>query len=477
MKLSELLENIPIKRIFGFAETEISGIAIDDREDLCGKVFICLKGNKADGHDHMTNAVRKGAVAVVSEKEAELPVPLILVEDTRRTLALLSGNYYGNPAKKMDIVTVVGTNGKTSTTEILSEIFEYAGIPSATIGTLGYKIGTERGAGELTTPDPIQLHAHLAEMYRSGVKCVFMEASAHAIYYNKLAGIKAKAGIFTNLSQDHLDFFGNIERYAAVKTSYFTHENAALAIVNSDDPYGVRILNERPIPTISYGIENPADVFAIDIRHDEHGTHFTINAFDCISEIDCPLQGRFNVYNVMAAVAAAMYMGISLQTVKEALSRMRPVPGRYNVYYVDQIKVIIDYAHTPDGLENVLKDVRRSTAGKVVTVFGCGGDRDKTKRPIMGEIATRYSDISVITEDNPRSEEEKEIAADIIRGIPEDRAFVQIDHRADAIRYALSSAQKGDTVVIAGKGHENYIEKNGVKLPYSDERILKESKE
>lgn len=477
MKIDKLLENVKVCRVIGYAEIDAVGIAIDDRAEVKGKVFVCLKGERVDGHDHAAHAVDLGAVAVVSEKEMDVSVPLILVKDTRKTLSILCGNFYGNPARKMNIVTVVGTNGKTSTTEILSEIFEYAGIPSATIGTLGYKIGKDRVMGELTTPDPIELHAHLAEMYLAGVKCVFMEASAHAIHYDKLAGIKSKVGIFTNITQDHLDFFKDMERYAAVKMSYFTHENTALAVVNSDDTYGVKLINEHSVPVISYGIENPADVFAIDIRDDASGLSFTINAFDCITELYCPLHGIFNVYNIMASVATAMYLGVGLQTIKEALLHMEPVPGRYNVHYVRGIRVVVDYAHTPDGLENILCDVSKITSGRVITVFGCGGDRDRSKRPIMGEIATRYSDFSVITEDNPRSEAESEIAADILGGIPDDRSFVTIEDRADAIRYALSMAKKGDTIVIAGKGHENYIEKNGVKIPYSDIETLKKSEE
>jgi len=475
MKIGILLENVKIRRVLGYTEKEINGISIDDRGDVKGTLFICLKGSHVDGHDHAKNAVEKGAVAVVSEMEMDISVPLILVEDARKSLSIICGNFYGNPAKKMKMVTVVGTNGKTSTTEILSEIFEYAGIPSASIGTLGYKVGRDRSAGELTTPDPIQLHAHLADMYNAGVKCVFMEASAHAIYYDKLAGIKATVGIFTNISQDHLDFFKDMDSYASVKTSYFTHENTALAVVNSDDNYGVRIINNHTVPIVSYGINNPADVFAIDIRDDAQGLSFTINAFDCISELHSPLHGVFNVYNIMAAVATAMYMGIGLKTIKEALARMAPVPGRYNVYYLRNVRVIIDYAHTPDGLENILRDARESTNGRLITVFGCGGDRDRSKRPIMGEIATRYSDLTVITEDNPRSEEERAIAADIISGVHSDRRFVTIDDRTSAIRYAMDQAREGDTVVIAGKGHESYMEKKGVKIPYSDIETLKKS--
>ena len=477
MKIRKLLENVVVLQSLNYKDVDVSGVEIDERKSLAGKLFICLKGSKVDSHDLAAGAVEKGAVAVVSERDLPLSVPVFIVKSARRALALIAANFYGNPAGKLNIVTVVGTNGKTSTTEILSEIFSYAGISCATIGTLGYKVGKDRVSGELTTPDPMDLHRHLAEMCKAGVKCVFMEASAHAIFYDKLAGIKAKVSVLTNITQDHLDFFEDMEQYASVKLSYFTHENTALAVVNSDDKYALRILREPSVPVITYGLENPADVFAIDLVESEAGLSFTMNAFDCIETILCPLHGTFNVYNIMAATSVAMYMGIHLSVIKNALAQIEKIPGRYNVEYVKGIKTVLDYAHTPDGLENLLKDVRKSAKGKVITVFGCGGNRDRSKRPLMGKIASEYSDYVIITEDNPRFEKVSDITDEIKQGVLADCLCECIEDRAIAIKRAFELASEGDTVVLAGKGHETYIERKGVKIPYSDSAVLQKSKE
>lgn len=477
MKIRKLLENVVILRALHYKDIDVDGVEIDTGKPLKGKVFVCLKGGNVDSHTIADKALKAGAVALISEQELPFDVPIFVVKSTRRALALIAGNFYGNPAQKLNIVTVVGTNGKTSTTEILSHIFSYAGIKCAAIGTLGYKIGKDRVSGELTTPDPMELHRHLAEMYQAGVKCVFMEASAHAIFYDKLAGIKAKASILTNITQDHLDFFEDMDQYASVKLSYFTYENTALAVLNSDDEYALRILREPSVPVITYGLNNPSDVFAIDLGESEAGISFTVNAFDCIETILCPLHGTFNVYNIMAAISVAMYMGISLSVIKNALSQMEKIPGRYNVDYVNGIKTIIDYAHTPDGLENLLKDVKKSTTGKVITVFGCGGNRDRRKRPLMGKIASEYSDYVIITEDNPRYEKVSDISNEIKEGILADCLCESIEDRTEAIKRAFELASQGDTIVLAGKGHEAYIEKNGEKIPYSDSEVLQKSKE
>lgn len=475
MEICEVLRNTSVKKILNHRSIEIRGIAFDSRRVEVGYLFVCLKGEKSDGHLYVNEAKIRGAVAVITETEIETDLMQIVVNDSRKALALVCANFYGNPADKLSIVTVVGTNGKTSTVEILSEIFLAAGRQCATIGTLGFKIGTERYDGTLTTPDPIELHKNLADMLLRGVEYVFIEASAHAIYYEKLAGIKAKATIFTNLTQDHLDFFHTMQEYAQVKLGYFKPENTALAIVNSDDACGRRILLNQKVPTISYGTENPADVFAINVEEGEDGLRFTINAFDRIEQINTPLFGRFNVYNVMAAVATAMYFGVSLPIAARALEKIDTVPGRFVVNIVKGRKVVVDFAHTPDGLDNLLKSFLHRS-GKLITVFGCGGDRDKSKRPLMGEIAARYSDHVIITDDNPRSEDEMSIAREIKVGIPPKSSVEICLNRKEAILRAFSVSTLGDTIVIAGKGHERYVEIKGEKIPYSDSAVLEELK-
>ena len=468
-----LLENVEVKKIVRYADPEVEHIAFDSRKDCEKSLFVCLRGEKADGHDFALDAERNGALALVVEKEiVGSALPQFVVRDPRKAFAIICGNFFGNPARKLKLVTVVGTNGKTSTTEILCRIFNEAGRLSATIGTLGYMIGAERSEGMLTTPDPLELHEKLAEMVSKGVEYVFLEASAHAIYYSKLAGIKACLSIFTNITQDHLDFFETMERYAEVKLSYFRPENTAIAVVNSDDEYGRRLILKSNVPTISYGLYNPADVFAINVTEGQNGLSFTLNAYDLIADITTPLCGKFNVYNVMAATTAAMYLGVELSTIAKALKKMAPVPGRFVSCDIKGRRVIVDYAHTPDGLENLLSSVKKEATGRVITVFGCGGDRDKSKRPIMGQIASHYSDYVIVTDDNPRFEKEEEIADQICKGIAADSLSEVILDRTEAIMRAFSLAQTGDTVVIAGKGHESTMEINGKKYPYSDLAIL-----
>ncbi len=472
MFIMKLLENVHIKSVLHFADVEIGKVTADSRDVTKDTLFVCLSGGKVDGHSFASEAREKGAVAIVSERELDIDLPQFVVESTREALAVIAGNYYSHPAEKMKIITIVGTNGKTSTADILSEIFLAAGHRAATIGTLGYKFGRERSSGNLTTPDPMELHRHLAEFCEKGAEYVFIEASAHAIYYDKLAGIRANATIFTNITQDHLDFFSSMNEYAETKLSYFSPANTALAVVNSDDGYGQRLIAERKVPTISYGTDNPADVFAIDIIEDSGGLSFTVNAFDRIERIVTPLHGRFNVYNLMAAISTAMYFGLDLPRIAKALERIPIVPGRYQVYEIKGRRMIVDFAHTPDGMENLLVDLCHQKPGRILTVFGCGGNRDRLKRPLMGSIAAKYSDLVIVTSDNPRDEDASAIAREIVKGMPEDTDCEIVIDRERAIRRAFDLSKAGDTIVIAGKGHEEYMEIKGQKIPYSDVAVL-----
>ncbi len=468
MTLSELLNGVKILECAADTTAEITGIANDSRNVCDGNIFVALTGGEADGHDYATHAIQNGALCVVTQKPVD--APYVLVDDTRKALALMAANFYGNSHKRLKIITVVGTNGKTTTTCILNEILKGDGKKTAVIGTLGADICGKKVITNLTTPDPMQLHALFAQAESAGAEYVIMEASAHALYYRKLEGIIAEAGIFTNISQDHLDFFETMDRYAEVKTEYFDFRNMKVGIVNIDDAYGRKITNNNKVVCLKYGIDYPADVFAVNYIRQGASTCFVVNMFDDIADIAMPLIGKFNLYNALAAIATAKALKVSKEAIRRALISIKEVEGRFNIIK-NKITVIIDYAHTPAGLENLLKAAKELDGGRLITVFGCGGDRDRAKRPIMGRIAEEYSDFCIVTSDNPRMEPPFNIIAEIERGM-KGYDHICIVERQHAISYAIAYAQEGDKVVVAGKGAENYLDIMGRKIPYSDKEAV-----
>ncbi|MGI6213300.1 MAG: UDP-N-acetylmuramoyl-L-alanyl-D-glutamate--2,6-diaminopimelate ligase [Christensenellales bacterium] len=462
MKLQDLLKNV---QAHGVAENvEISGITADSRKVKAGNLFIALEGGAYDGHDFVKQAFQKGAAAAVTSKKTEEST--ISVRDTREAYAAICSNYYKNPEKKLKLIAVVGTNGKTTTAHIIKHILNCGGIKTASIGTLGFRIGEEVKDCGLTTPDPDVLYKSLAEAVQQDVKVVVMEVSAHAIYFKKVSGLRFDIGIFTNISQDHLDFFGDVGRYADVKKSFFNKSNVKFAVINTDDDIGRVIFENTSSLKASYGIKQPSDVFAIDIEQDTHGSKFVVNAFDIICEIDLPLPGIYNIYNTLAAISAALSLKVPIGEIKRAITGLQPPEGRFNVINADKM-VIIDYAHTPDGLENLLRAAQMFKKNRIITVFGCGGNRDKAKRPIMGAIAQKYSDLVILTSDNPRFEEPEDIISDIAAGMKKD-GYVCEQDRSLAIKLAITLANKEDIIVIAGKGGEDYLDIKGKKIPYSD---------
>lgn len=466
MKLSQLLQGVAS---YDGRDAEITGIATSSLKVKQGDLFICMQGVNGDGHAYCDAAIAAGAAAVVvSRNVGNKPVPVVKVSDTRRAYALISSNYFGNPSADLRIITVTGTNGKSTTAYVTAKLLEAGGYNVGLIGTMYYEYGGKKLPSSLTTPDPYELHSLFADMKNAGVRYVVMEFSAHAIYLEKLCGVCSDICIFTNLSQDHLDYFGDMKRYKAVKKSCFTAEYTRCALVNVDDACGREILSECVIPTVSYGLENPADSFAIDVEDTARGSSFVANIMDDIVAIDCRLYGRFNVYNVLAACTAARMAGVGLAEIADRLYTLDPPSGRFNVIESGGVKYVVDFAHTPDGLYNLLKEGRKLCKGKLVTVFGCGGDRDVSKRPIMGKIAGEMSDIVIVTSDNPRTESRQSIADDILTGVrKKNKIFVELD-RSRAIALAVELSGKGDVVLIAGKGSESYIDENNVKTPYSD---------
>lgn len=476
MKLYELLSDYAISDVKGDTIVDIRQIVIDSKKVKPGDLFICIVGTRVDGHKYISQAIARGAAAIIVSKDVKYThIPIIRVANTRRAYAYLSAKFHSFPSKSLNLICVIGTNGKTTTTYILKNIFEQAGYKCGIIGTNGCKTDNFEMQIELTTPDPYELNYILRRMVSEKIEYVFMEVSAHAIYLDKMLGIVAKAGILTNVTQDHLDFFKNMKSYKDVKMSYFKQKNMKLGIINSDDECGREIIINKQLPYLTYGIDNPADVFAIDYANYRDGSKYIINLFDEILDIDTPLYGKHNIYNALSAATLAKAMGISGKDIANALKTIKPIAGRFEVIEDRGRYIIIDFAHSPDSLSNLLNATKPMKKNKLITVFGCGGDRDKSKRAIMGEIAGLNSDYTIITSDNPRFEEPQSIINEIEKGIKKtDCEYNSIIERKEAISKALSIAKSGDVVIIAGKGAEDYIDIKGNKYPYSDKGTVME---
>lgn len=452
-------------------DIEITSLAFDTSYVKEGSLFFCLVGTKYDGHEYLSIAKSKGAVCAVVERKVNVDIPQIVVENSRKALALISQKFYGNPADKLTMIGITGTNGKTSTSYMVKAILEQSGIKVGMIGTNGIFIGKDKYETKLTTPDPIEYNATLAMMVEKGVKVVVSEVSAHSLALHKVDGIRYKIVCFTNFTRDHLDFFETMEQYKKAKQRLFTPDFSSVCVVNGDDEMGREIAKEYKGKVITYGIDNPADVFAIDEEFSEDGLRFVMNLLDDIAYVKTNLCGRFNIYNIMCASTVAHCLGIKIGDIEKGIRSINRVDGRFNIVSAKDTSIIIDFAHTDDGLKNAIKSIREFAKGRIITVFGCGGDRDKTKRPLMGEVATELSDYCIITTDNPRSENPLEIIADIKKGIKKDNYEVFVS-RKEAIKYAVSLGKKGDVIFIAGKGAERYQEIGGIKYAYNDEEYI-----
>ncbi len=443
----------------------LSGVAYDSRRVTAGAVFVALKGLKADGLDFVPEAVGRGAALVVSESARPdgLDVPWVVVRDGRLALALVGAEVHGHPSREISVVGVTGTNGKTTTTYLLAAILDAAGRSAGVMGTVHYKIGQEAREAARTTPEASDVQALLRQMIEAGNRACVMEVSSHALALRRVDGVRFAAGAFTNLTRDHLDFHADMESYFAAKRRLFEMLGPdAPGIINADDPRAATLVATCARP-LTYGIQKPADVRPEGLVMDLAGVRFTATTSAGPIEIRSSLVGRPNVYNLLAAVATASALGIPREAIAAGLASQAGVPGRFEVVSspADGVTVVVDYAHTDDALRNLIETARPLTAGRVITLFGCGGDRDRTKRPLMGMVAARLSDVVVITSDNPRSEDPLAIIEEIRRGIPageaaSDRApdVTAIVDRAAAIEKAVAMARPGDVVLIAGKGHE-----------------------
>lgn len=439
-----------------------------------GCAFVCIEGKKTDGNTFAAEALKKGASCIVTEKDLCLPEQII-VDDARKAYTLMCSAMYGDPAKKLKMIGVTGTNGKTSTAFLLRELLEKSGHKTGLIGTVSIIIGDKRYDPDLTTPDASELFRLIKEMADDGCEYCVIEASSQGLDQQRLAGIEFEIGIFTNLTEDHLDYHSSMDEYKKAKRILF--ENSKTAVVNIDDENGLAMTDGLDVRTVTYSIKNDkADYTAKNVELFEDSVKYEFVGMGIIGRIRLCVPGSFSVYNSMAAAAAAIELGVDMVSISDTFSHCSGVKGRMETLKVDKdFSVIIDYAHTPDGLEKLLSTVREVYKGRVITVFGCGGDRDSAKRPIMGEIVGKLSDVALVTSDNPRSEDPERIIDDIMVGLEASKAKVyRITDRTEAIRKALSLAKEGDVVVLAGKGHETYqILKDG-KIHYDEREIVRE---
>ncbi len=485
MRLDEIIKGAGIKSISGGKDAQIAGVSYDSRKVMPGHIFVAVQGEKADGHHFIPDAVRRGAAAVVCEKETakkrSLKVPVIRVADSRAALAVISCAFYGRPSESLCTIGVTGTNGKTTTTYLLKSILESWRKKVGLIGTIQCMIGDETYDAEHTTPEALEFQGLLQRMLAAGCTHVVSEVSSHALAQRRVDGTVFRAGVFTNLTRDHLDFHKTMDDYYHAKERFFGQLLDGPSIINYDDSYGRRLMSyltgfpKGPKRFNTYGLEKGADFIAADIKDSFGGLRFRIITGEGEYETESAFLGLPNVYNILSAAGTAVSLGVPWDMILRGIKDARPVAGRFERIEAGQkFLAIVDYAHTEDALERLVYTARGLTEGKVITVFGCGGDRDRGKRPRMGAIATRLSDFVVITSDNPRSEKPDEIIKEIETGAVRRNYLTEPDRR-EAIKRAVLLAGDGDVVLVAGKGHESYQIAGGRSFHFSDREVLEEA--
>lgn len=469
-------------RVDGDPSTVVAGAAYDSRKVAPGDLFFCVPGAVSDGHEWAGAAATAGAAALCVERPTGAGLPELVVTDARRAMARMAAELFGHPAEQLVLLGVTGTNGKTTTVFLLEEILRADGRVTGLVGTIETRIAGDRRAGVRTTPESVDLQALLAEMVAAGVDSVAMEVTSHALALHRVEGLRFAAAAFTNLSQDHLDFHADMEDYFEAKRSLFTSERSEKGAANADDPYGRKLLESAAIPLVGFGTSADADVRAEHVELGPASTELSIATPKGSFRVRTALAGHFNVSNALAATATALQAGIGLDAVEAGLASLTSVPGRFEPVSCGQpFSVIVDYAHTPDSLDNVLRASRplaAQAAGRVVCVFGCGGDRDRGKRPLMGAVVARLADHVIVTSDNPRSEDPHAIIDQILEGVIAERPSgpdVVTADRAEAIAAAIAAAAPGDVVVIAGKGHEQGQEFADRTIPFDDRVVARDA--
>lgn len=468
MKLSQLIKNLP----FGTKDVEVTNITNNSRDVKPGTMFVCIKGFSQDGHKYAFDAANKGASAVIVDHNVGLDCQVI-VNDTRQAYAESCAAFFGNPAEKLKIIGVTGTNGKTTTTFLLKSLLELFGKKVGLIGTIQNMIGDKVVESSNTTPDAYQLHELFSQMVKENCEYCVMEVSSHALDQQRVAGINFEVGVFTNLTQDHLDYHRTMENYLQAKQKLF--KMSKMAVINTDDKYSESIKSACTGKVVTYAVEDlKSDYLAKGINFRSDGTVFELVGSDVqISRVKIKTPGKFSVYNALCAAATAIALGFDFNSIAENLSKTTGVKGRAEVVPTDRdFTVIIDYAHTPDGLENILSSMNEIKKGRLICVFGCGGDRDATKRHIMGAISQRLADYSIVTSDNPRTENPSDIIKDIVKGFTSKAAYKVIENRKQAIKFAIDNAQTDDIIVLAGKGHETYQILGKEKVHFDEREIV-----
>jgi len=479
MKLSALVNHLDSGRTYNFRDVEITGITNDSRKVGPGYIFVAIKGHKADGHNFIKKALESDAQAVVSEKRFALnqKIPQIIVRNTRKALSSLSCYFYNNPSQKINVVGVTGTNGKTTTTFLTKSIIEKAGYKVGLIGTINYQIGEKIIPSQATTPESVELQGLIAEMVAAKMKFAVMEVSSHSAVQHRIEDISFKTAVFTNISAEHMDYHKTITNYLDAKIGLFKNlTRDSFAILNADDEFSKYFADKTSAKILWYGIKNNADIKAEICRESTSNTMIKLRCSGMEIDVKIPFMGLHNVYNSLASVANAISLGFELDVIKAGIEDAPVVPGRLEAVPCKRgFKVVVDYAHTPHALETVLHSLKNLVKGRILLVFGCGGDRDKEKRPMMGKIANENSNIFWITNDNPRSEDPLSIIEDIKAGIKPGRTFYIQTNRKKAIEEAIAEAKSGDLVLIAGKGHERYQIIKDTRIPFDDREVVKKT--
>ena len=479
MRLGDLVKDLPGAELHAEADQDITAVTHDSRHSDAGSLFVAIRGLAAYGHDFIDAALKKGATAVVSEEPPRENVPWVRVGDVREALALLSASVFGHPARDLELVGVTGTNGKTTTACMIDSALRENGEPVGLIGTVEYRIGDRVAEAVRTTPEASELQSYLRQMVDGGCRRGVLEVSSHSLALKRVHGVEFQVGVFTNLSRDHLDFHGDMDSYFAAKRILFDSllRKGGRAVINVDDDRGAELARTTEHPVSTCSLSPGADFTAEDVRLSLEGTHFRARTPAGVFEVQTSLLGRFNVLNALCAFGACFALGLAPDAVQRGIASLKGVSGRMERVDVGQdFTVLVDYAHTDDALKNLLESVRELQPRRLITVFGCGGDRDRSKRPLMGAVAARLSDVLILTSDNPRSEPPEAIIDDIRRGIPAARADetqVIVDRR-DAIARALELGREGVVIVIAGKGHERYQAVRDRKVPFDDRQVVRE---